>query len=84
MAAVEMSTADSLRLALKTTQQLRASVSRVFENAAGGKKDNQEPSGKEESFVTQLQNGLVVVNKNITYAITLISLINFRLKILKI
>ena len=58
----EMSPQDLMFQALKSTQELRASVTQVFEKLSNGVPKN---SGSKESFVAELQQNLVAINKDL-------------------
>ena len=58
----EISPQELVFQALKSTQELRASVTQVFEKLSNG---IPKTSGTKESFVAELQQNLVAINRDL-------------------
>ena len=57
---------ETLQNALKNTQDLRASVSKVFQTLSDGKSDTDDPLVKKEKvFLSGLQQSLLRVNQEL-------------------
>ena len=61
------SNVETIGSALKVTQELRSSVSQVFEELSNGMKDVKNEKGKEKSFLTDLGQRLQALNKDFWY-----------------
>ena len=61
----EPSQAELVSQALKATQQLRASVSQVFEKLSDGIPKSGDGLGNGNAFLSELQHNLKAVNKDL-------------------
>lgn len=55
--------------ALKTTQELRASVANVFDGLSSGVKKSEDSSEADKNFLVGLQNSLTAVNNDFRWAV---------------
>ena len=55
--------------AIKCTQELRASVSKVFETLTDGLKKPDEDENSQKTFLANVQQGLLAVNNDMRYRV---------------
>ena len=63
----EATQVELISQALKATQQLRASVSQVFERLSNGMPKSANSQGSDKAFLAELQQNLMAVNRDLGF-----------------